>query len=285
MLEELPHQGTDLSLHTHAVTYGILALPVLLAFGGDGPPGIFGVYNLIVLVSFTLAAYFSYRLALTLTGDRRAALLAAVVFAYSNFRFANTVRLHVLATEWLVLTVWTAVLLWQRPSPARLVGFTLAGVLLLNASLELTASTAALLAVALAVAVAQRLRVRPLARGQRGRGQPGGRAHPVRSSDLLALTDPRNAIFVRELGRPGALAALGAEGTARAVADLRAYLVQYEISWIVVPSDPGCHEWAVGTLFPASRLGAPLYAAYQENLRLLRPVEEVEIEGFTLFRF
>lgn len=566
-------EGTDLSLHTHAVTSGILAFPLLFAFGSEGPPGLFGVYNLVVLLSFTLTAYFGYRLARTLTGDRHAAILAAVLLAYSNFRFANTVRLHVLSMEWLVLLVWTAVLLGRKPTPWRLTAFALAGVLLLNASLELSAHAAVLLAAGLTFSGTRRLLARTRTGGRRagaaGRGaettkEPrsnaggrkttsastgrllgltrpaasartwwaagvvlavaamgsvpllvrllsrlgdrpafdprlavhfsadlvdfilpnprhpfggaifaavtgrlhlgddgfgqslgvvtlalfafagwqirrarrgrcwwwgtivclllalgptlhvngeslgswfmpqavlakivpvlglsrtplrwmapaslclamavawgwtcwrsrrtaevratlaayalvlfaalaaplrfeevsipdvyhhvsdatrgeGGRAAllhlpgmlpreallyqtvhgqrlvedvspavPLHTASLAALSDPRYAILVRDLGRPGALAALGAEGTTRAVADLRAYLADNGIAWIVVPSDPGLHEWAVGSLFPPSAFGQPLYQAYRENLRLLRPVDEVEIEGWALFRF
>ena len=58
------------------------------------------VYNLILLCSFTFTGYFTYRLALSQTQHRGGALLAGVIFAFINFRIANTVRLNVLATEW-----------------------------------------------------------------------------------------------------------------------------------------------------------------------------------------
>ncbi|MEZ4651038.1 MAG: hypothetical protein R3E97_20075 [Candidatus Eisenbacteria bacterium] len=575
-------EGTDLSLHTHAVTEGTLFLPVLGVFGMDGPPGIFGVYNCIVFVSFLLTAYFAYRLALTLTAHRDGSLLAGLVVGFSNFRFANTVRLHVLSMEWLVLLVWMWVLLWRAPRAARWLGVAVAGVLLANASLELTAYAAVVLVAwtvvelagryfpkrgktgvphgkaksgsgtsagtgkstrsggevpigskeksaaavgtsagawasilgkgawgpiaavvvgllgtaPLLVRLLRRLGDRPafeprlaehfsadlldfiipnprhpiwgsgfarqtarlhlgddgfgqsigivvlvlfvgagvlIFRNGRGRrwwigavaclllalgptlhiagqslgipmpqkilsaivpilGQsrtpirwmapaslcigmsiawgwaalrsssearrldpaaigafvlllvtmlaapmqfteepipdvyhyvadasnngglgratllhlPGmlpreallyqtihgqrmvedvSPAIPLHDAKLIALTDPRYTILVRELARPGALAALGTDGLARAAADLRAYLEQFEIRWIIVPSGPQYHEWALGSLFPKSVHGRPIYDAYRENLRLLRPVEELEMQGFTVFRF
>ena len=611
-------EGTDLSLHTHAVTEGVLFLPVLAVFGMDGPPGIFGVYNCIVLLSFLLTAYFAYRLALTLTASRDGSILAGLVVGFSNFRFANTVRLHVLSMEWLVLLMWTWVLLWRSPRPERWVGVAIAGVLLANASLELTAYAAVLLSVWTLVELGSRFLPKRNAKepggadgskkpsGTHGSNEPGGThgskepggthgskrpggangsnrpggtngskdpsasvrpkganattaketvAHPransplmsaigkgawgpivaavisvlgltpllvrllprlgdrpafeprlaehfsadlldfiipnprhpiwghdfarktaglhlgddgfgqsvgivvlllfvgagiqafrtgrgrrwwlgglaclllalgptlhvagksvglpmpqkilsaivpilgqsrtpirwmapaslcigmsiawgwaalrgplrrdfdlaavgvfvfllvtmlaapmqfteepipevyhyvgdvsnkgglgratllhlpgmlpreamlyqtihgqrmiedvspavpLHDAELVALTDPRYAIFVRELGQPGALAALGSDGIARAAADLRAYLEQFEIRWIIVPSDRVYHEWALGSLFPESAFGRPLYDAYRENLRLLRPIEELEMQGFTVFRF
>lgn len=131
--------GTSLALHTHSAMYGALTLPLQMVFAQAGPPGIFGIYNLVLLVSFTLSGYFTYRLALHETGHRAASLLAGVIFAFCAFRFANTVRLHVIATEFLVLLVWAFVAWLQQPGALRLLAVLGAGWLLAHASLEYTA--------------------------------------------------------------------------------------------------------------------------------------------------
>ena len=141
--------GTSLALHAHAVTYGVLSLPLQWIFGSD-PPGIFVVYNLVLLLSFALTGYFTYRLALLHSGHRAGALLAGLLVAFLNFRFMNTVRLHVIAMEWLVLLIWAWSAFLRSPSPARMLGVLGAGVLLLHASLEYTAS-ALLLMILLAI--------------------------------------------------------------------------------------------------------------------------------------
>lgn len=146
-------EGTSLALHTYALTYGAASLPVqwagaLLARDGTPPESIlFVAYNLILIASFTLSGYFTYRLALSLTGHRTAAILAGILFAFTNYRFANTVRLHVIATEFLVLVLWAWVSLLRRPTPRGLLRFTGAGILLLYASLEYAAYAVLLLLV------------------------------------------------------------------------------------------------------------------------------------------
>lgn len=147
--------GTDLALHSHSVTYGLLTLPVQWVLASAGGEGLFVVYNLVLVLSFALTGYFTYRLAWRVSGHRGAALLAGMVFAFSTYRFANLSRLHVMATEWLVLVVWAAVVFLSGPSPKRLVALVGAFVLLLNASLEYTAYAATIV---LALGAAELLR-------------------------------------------------------------------------------------------------------------------------------
>jgi hypothetical protein len=147
--------GTSLALHTYSLTYGVLTLPLQWLFARSGPPGLFAVYNLVLLASFTLTGYFGYRLALRESRHRGAALLAGIILAFANFRFANTVRLHVIATEWLVLFVWASAALLEEPSPRRLIGWMGAGILLVYASLEYTAYAVLVLAL---LAAAERIR-------------------------------------------------------------------------------------------------------------------------------
>lgn len=140
-----PH-GTSLALHTHSVTYGVASLPAQWLLGSQ-PPRLFLAYNLMVWLSFTLTGYLTYRLAFAQTRSRSGALLAGVILAFINFRFANTVRLHILAMEWLVLFVWAWLALLSRPSPRRLVYWMGSGVLLLHSSLEYTAYSVPLLVI------------------------------------------------------------------------------------------------------------------------------------------
>lgn len=133
--------GTSLALHTFSFTYGLLSLPlqwILNAILG-APASLFAVYNLLVLASFTLSGYFVYRLALRESGCRGGSILAGIVFAFANYRFANTVRLHVLATEFLVLSVWACIAYLERPDARRLALWIGAYLLLLYASLEYAA--------------------------------------------------------------------------------------------------------------------------------------------------
>jgi hypothetical protein len=159
--------GTSLALHTNALTYGAASLPVqaviapgLLANPSGSPSSLFLIYNLILFASFTLTGYFTYRLALHETGHRAASILAGALFAFAHFRFANTVRLHVIATELLVLAVWAWVALLRRPAALRFVLWLGAMLLLVYGSLEY-AAYAVVLFVALAVPVAIRARRAP----------------------------------------------------------------------------------------------------------------------------
>ncbi|HYC23328.1 MAG TPA: hypothetical protein VEI94_11515 [Candidatus Bathyarchaeia archaeon] len=140
--------GTTLALHTSTLTYGVLSLPLqwlLRAFHVASPDDLFVSFNAIVIASFALTAYFTYRLALGESGDRGAALLGAIAFAFANFRIENVVRLHVLASEFFVLATWAWVALLRRPSPSRLGAFAAAAVLLAYVSLEYTAYAALML--------------------------------------------------------------------------------------------------------------------------------------------
>ncbi len=144
-----PPGGTSLALHTYSLTYGIASIPLQYLLQGisnltgaenlGGVSGLCLVYNFLLISSFSLSAYFTYRLALLISGNRNGSLLAAVIFAFVNFRFANVVRLHVIATEFLVLSTWAWYAWLQRPGGKQLAAWCGALVLLLYASLEYTA--------------------------------------------------------------------------------------------------------------------------------------------------
>ncbi len=150
-------EGTSLALHTFSLTYGVLTLPLqwllpLVLPGAQSGSGalapLFVVYNLVVIGSFTASGYFTHRLARMLTRHRTASILGGLLFAYTNYRFANMVRLHVLGTEFLVLALWAWVAFLRRPRPRGLSA--LAGTLVLLAynSLEYLAYAIVLFLVA-----------------------------------------------------------------------------------------------------------------------------------------
>ncbi len=192
-----PH-GTNLALHTLCLTYGILSVPVQLLVrpiyagmsgvpassvsagqGAADPGSLFVVYNLVVLASFTLSGYLTYRLARSVIASRlplpsphprTAAIVAGVLFACTNYRFANTVRLHVLGTEFLVLCVWAWFCFLRRPDARRLLLFAGAGVLVMYNSLEYAAYVPLLCLVLAAGSIPGWRAVRIQLRGNRLRG-------------------------------------------------------------------------------------------------------------------
>jgi hypothetical protein len=71
--------GTQLSLHTHATTHSVLAWP----FAATG--AVVGGHNLAMLIGLTLNGFAAWLLALRLTGDRAASLVAGTIFSLSAF--------------------------------------------------------------------------------------------------------------------------------------------------------------------------------------------------------
>jgi hypothetical protein len=150
-------EGTSLASGTYSLGYGLLTLPLqwLLPLimpgsrtGAASLDQLLVVYNLVVLGSFTACGYFTYRLALLLTRHRTAAVFAGLIFAYTNYRFANTVRLHVLGAEFLVLALWAWVAFLRRPRPRGLVWLAGAVVLLAFNSLDYAACAVTLFLIA-----------------------------------------------------------------------------------------------------------------------------------------
>ncbi len=175
--------GTSLGLHTLAFTYSLLSLPIQILLAGLSNPGrLFVTYNLILIASFTLTGYFTYRLALQQTSHRSASLLAGILFAFTNFRFANTVRLHVISTELLVLAVWAWAALLNRPSPGRLMLWAGSMILLVYGSLEYAAYSILLSALLAIPPIASGVRKRRsgAAPEQRAPGHDGSARNPSR---------------------------------------------------------------------------------------------------------
>jgi hypothetical protein len=96
--------GANLALHTFPLPDTFLGM--MLSFFRPGLDGLVVGYNLVILVSFFLSALGTYLLVRKLTGSHEAAFVAGLVYAFTYYRFCNTVRLHALATEVLPFCVW-----------------------------------------------------------------------------------------------------------------------------------------------------------------------------------
>ncbi|MBL8898401.1 MAG: hypothetical protein JNM84_12265 [Planctomycetes bacterium] len=114
-----PH-GTPLLLHSLALGYGVLSLP----FQGLAPglEGVLLANSALVLFSFWMTGWLTYLLALRLTGDRGAALLAGLAFTLASFHYGNLPRLHILALESLPLVLLLLLRLLDRPQHWRAIG-------------------------------------------------------------------------------------------------------------------------------------------------------------------
>jgi hypothetical protein len=90
-----------LVLHTLHFWNGVVSLPIQYIFGGAAH-GAVAAYNFCVLLSFTLGAYGSYRLASWLWGDWRAALIAGLAYGFSTYHFSHLLgHLNLLSSEFI----------------------------------------------------------------------------------------------------------------------------------------------------------------------------------------
>jgi len=81
--------------------YGIFSLPFQALL--PAPQGVTLAYNLALVLSFTLAAYFLFLLARDLTGSARAGVLSGLIFAYFPYHFWAITRPHVVSIEFVAL--------------------------------------------------------------------------------------------------------------------------------------------------------------------------------------
>ena len=102
--------GVSLYFHTLNVFNGLLAVPLLSIFS------LATTYNLIVFVSFAVTGWGAFLLVHYLCGNRWAALVGSVVFAYSAYHIA-TMRglLQLISLEWVPFFVLA--LLWATYAP------------------------------------------------------------------------------------------------------------------------------------------------------------------------
>ncbi|MCH2171582.1 hypothetical protein MK489_12430 [Myxococcota bacterium] len=106
-------RGGSLALTSYPIPYGILSIPVQWIW--PGLEGLAVAINLLVLFSFTLSGIGAYRLAKHVSASPRASLLAGIVFSTALFHTLNTVRLHLLAVEWLPFYVLCLLRLGEDP--------------------------------------------------------------------------------------------------------------------------------------------------------------------------
>jgi 4-amino-4-deoxy-L-arabinose transferase-like glycosyltransferase len=121
--------GTSLAFHSQPVPYAFLALP-LRRFGWVG------AFQILVFLSFVANGLMMYLLALRVTRNRQAAIVAALLFTFLPYRFANMARLHLLGTEFLLFAIFAMLRLRESPSWRWALGLALAMGLLFYTSQE-----------------------------------------------------------------------------------------------------------------------------------------------------
>ena len=108
-----PARGT-LAYTEHLLSVAVTSLPLEVV----GSPLL--AYNLAVLTSYALAFLGSYLLALQLWRRRWAALVAAVVFAFGPYRYAQLAHLQLLVSQWLPFSIILLERCWRAPAWRRL---------------------------------------------------------------------------------------------------------------------------------------------------------------------
>ena len=109
-----PNHGT-LAYSENNIGAGILALPAYWLTGGNP----YVAHNFVVLLAFSLTATGMYFLVRHLTGDRRAAALSAVLFAFCPHVFAHTAHIQLLMTAGLPFSMLAFHRLTERPTAGR----------------------------------------------------------------------------------------------------------------------------------------------------------------------
>lgn len=108
-----PHRGT-LAYSESNLGAGMLAMPVYWLTRNA-----YAAHNSAVLLSFVLAFTGAYFLVRYLTGDRRAAAVSAIWFAFCPFVFAHTAHIQLLMTAGLPFSMLAFHRLADRPTPTR----------------------------------------------------------------------------------------------------------------------------------------------------------------------
>ena len=108
-----PHRGT-LAYSENNLGAGALAVPVYWATRNP-----YAAHNFAMLLAFVLSATGMFYLVRHLTGDRRAAAISAIGFAFCPFVFAHTAHIQLLMTAGLPFTMLAFHRMVARPSPGR----------------------------------------------------------------------------------------------------------------------------------------------------------------------
>jgi len=91
----------SLALSEHLFGQVLQILPIYWLTGN-----IILCYNLLFLSTFVLSAFGAYLLVYDLTGDRRAAFIAGVVYGFLPYRIAAVPHLQVMSSQWMPLALW-----------------------------------------------------------------------------------------------------------------------------------------------------------------------------------
>jgi hypothetical protein len=89
-----------MALSEHLVGLSIVASPLQLA----GMSAI-GAYNVCLILSYALSAFFAYLLILRLTGSQLAAFCGGVAFGFSPYRASQLSHIQVLSAQWMPLAL------------------------------------------------------------------------------------------------------------------------------------------------------------------------------------
>jgi len=89
--------GISLVFHTLSFFNSLAAIPL------QDVIGLTGTYNVLFLFGFVFSGYGTYLLVKYLTGDRRAAFVAGIIFAFCPYRFAHAFagHLNLMGTQWI----------------------------------------------------------------------------------------------------------------------------------------------------------------------------------------
>lgn len=108
-----PHRGT-LAYSENNLGAGALAIPMYWATRNP-----YASYNFVLLLAFVLSATGAYYLVRYLTGDRRAAAVSAIGFAFCPFVFAHTSHIQLLMTAGLPFSLLAFHRMADRPGAGR----------------------------------------------------------------------------------------------------------------------------------------------------------------------
>jgi hypothetical protein len=89
-----------MALSEHLAGLSLVATPLQLA--GVGP---IGAYNVCLILTYALSAFFAYLLILRLTGSRLAAFCGGLAFGFSPYRASQVSHLQVLSSQWMPLAL------------------------------------------------------------------------------------------------------------------------------------------------------------------------------------
>ena len=90
-----------LALSEHLFGLSMQVMPVFWLTGN-----IILCYNLLFISTFALSAFGAYLLVRDLTGDRRAAFVAGLVYGFLPYRIASVPHLQVMSSQWMPFALW-----------------------------------------------------------------------------------------------------------------------------------------------------------------------------------